>query len=329
MAITLLQIAKLETDPFKKYVVQNMIRQSKLMEIIPFEDVDSLRSIAIRWQTLPSVAFRAIGGSYTASEGNVEFVWESVYVLGGSIQWDRVYEKVKGLIVDPIQLQVDMKLKSLTCTFLDYFINGSPATDILGFTGLSARVALMPARQTVYFAGASAAALDPTASVANARAFFDALEDVHGYAGDGADILVCNEFLKMGIGRVARYVGASGGSFLDVTKDNFDRQILTYKGAPVVDIGLKKDQSTEIITNSETAGDAGADATSIYGVKFDTQQGISGIQLGELEVYDPFAGGDNGTTPQHQKSFEWVVGLAGFGSYGFTRGRNVEGTAWT
>jgi hypothetical protein len=90
MPVTLAQLAKIETQPLRKYVLENMIRTARVMEILPFENVDSLRSIAVRWQTLPAVAFRAIGGSYTASEGDVEQVWESVYILGRWMQLPRL-----------------------------------------------------------------------------------------------------------------------------------------------------------------------------------------------------------------------------------------------
>jgi hypothetical protein len=331
MAYTLAQLAKLETDPMRKYVIENMLRVGKIMEVIPFQQVDSLRTVAVRWQTLPDVAFRKINAGYTPSEGDTEQVWESVYGLGGEIKFDRVFKKIKNTIVDPYKQQTDMKLRALALKFNDYFINGDHATDADGFEGLKKRVAGMPTRQTVYFAGSSSAALDPTASVANARAFFDALEEIHYKTNEGAvQALIMNEGMYYGLGKVARYVNASGGAFLDVTKDSFDRQIPTFKGAMCVDIGLKKDQATEIITETETAGDAGSDATSIYGISSGEDTGLTGIELGPMDVYDPLAGGEQESTPTTLMRIDWWVGLATLGSYGVVRGQNVEGAAnWT
>ena len=129
---------------------------------------------------------------------------------------------------------------------------------------------------------------------------------------------------------MARYIQASGGAFLDVTKDSFDRDIPTYRGVPIIDMGYKKDQSTEIITNTETAGDAGADATSVYAVSFDEREGLTGIQLSPPEFYDPLGGGESESKPVKKKRLDWWVGLASYGSYGIVRGRNVEGAVnWT
>jgi hypothetical protein len=331
MAVTLAMLAKLEQDKLKSYILWNMIREVKLFEILPFQNVDSLKSIAVRVRNLPSTAFRKIGAGYTASEGDFEQVWEAVYGFGGEIQYDRVFEKVKNTIADMKKWQTDMKVLSMALTFNDYLINGDPGTDPDGFVGLKTRVASMPSRQTVYFAGASSAALDPTSSVANGRAFIDKLEELHYKTNRGQhNAFLCNEGLVWGVGRVLRYIQASAGNILDVTKDSFERTIPTLYGSPLIDVGLKKDQSTEIITETETAGDAASDATSVYAVSFNEQQGITGIQLSPMEVYDPLNGGEQESTPTKLVRVEWWCGLAGFGSYGIVRGQNVEGASgWT
>jgi hypothetical protein len=331
MAVTLAMLAKIETQPLKKYIIMNLLREIKVMEILPFENVDSLTSIAVRWRNLPSAAFRKIGGSYTASEGDTEQVWESVYPLGGEILYDRVFEKVKNTIVDMKKMQTDMKLLSIALTFNDYFINGDHGTDADGFVGLKTRVSNMPSRQTVYFAGASSAGLDPTSSTANGRAFIDGLEEMHYKTNRGEhNAFFCNEGIKWGVGRVLRYINTAGGNMLDVTKDSFERSIPTLWGSPIYDMGLKKDQSTEIITATESGGTGVANTTSVYAAAFNEQQGITGIQLDGLESYDPLNGGEQESTPAKMVRVEWWLGLAGFGSYGVVRGRNVESAGnWT
>lgn len=336
MAYTLAQFAKLETDYLKKFVMLNLLREAKAMELIPWENVNSLRSAATRWRVLPTVAFRAINGSYTPNEGDTEQVWESVYLLGGEIQFDRVFKKVTNTIVDPYKQQTEMKTKAMALTFNDFLVNGDHATNVDGFEGLKKRVAGMPARQSVYYAGVAGdatAALDVTASSANVHTFFKKLEEQHVRTNGGkTSLILCNEAMKLGIGSAAKYLNAAGGMFLDVTQDSHERQIPTYMGAPIVDIGIKADQSTEIITDTEVANDAGADATSIYMLSFGVEDGgITGIQLPPgLEVYDPLSGGELSTAPATLLRLEWGVGLAQFGSYGITRGRNVEGASnWT
>jgi hypothetical protein len=86
VTFTLAQLAQLEKGPtFKGYVITNLLRMNPLMQVLPFENVSTLRTVAIRWRTLPTVAFRQIGAGYTANEGQFEQVWESVYGFGRKI----------------------------------------------------------------------------------------------------------------------------------------------------------------------------------------------------------------------------------------------------
>ena len=254
-----------------------------------------------------------------------------MYADGGEIKFDRVFEKVTNYITDPIKLNIDMKLESMNIQFNNYLVNGDHASDPIGFEGLKKRVAGMPSRQSVYFAGAAAAALDPTASAANARAFFNKITDLVRFCNSGdVAFLLCNEGIQWGLAAVARYISATGGNWLDTTQDVFEREIQTFKGIPLIDAGYTKDQSTEIITETETAGDAGSDATSIYAVSTNEESGMTGIELGPIEVWDPLNGGEQESTPTKLMRIEWWLGLSSPGSHGIARGRNVEGAAnWT
>lgn len=319
MAYTLAQLAKIETEPLRKGVIMNLLRDSKLMEVIPWTPVSSLTSIAVRYKTLPTGgAFRKIGGSYTeTTDGDVEQIWESVYPFGGEIKFDRIFDNVKNVIVDPKVQQTQMKLKSMALDFNNYFINGDNATDPDGFEGLKKRVAGMPSRMSLVGCTTTTSAT-PVSSAASARYFLDAWEKAWYRAG-GTEVkgIFLNEGMYLGFPAVLRYLAYSGGNVLDVTKDSYEREIVTYKGAPLIDVGLKKDQSTEIITHTEAdSGGAGTECTSVYFAAFNEEQGVTGIQLGPMEVL-PLAETVNG--PYTMTRIEWVVGLASLGSYGISR----------
>lgn len=330
MAVTLAHVLKLEQRPLQAGIIKNLLRASPILEYIPFQDVNSLTSIAVRWTKLPSVAFRKINSGYTASEGDVDQIAESVYGFGGDIEIDRVYAKLGNMIQDPRALQIEMKSKAMALTFANYFVNGDHATDPDGFEGLKKRVANLPSRQTVNASGGTDI-LDPTASAANARKFIDKWEEASYKANQGDyQMILLNEQLLWGLGRVFRYLSVSGGPLLDITKDQFDREIMTYKGARMIDAGLLADQSTEVITLTEDPGDGGNDATSAYFVPLNMENGVHGIQLGPMEIYDPLDGGEKESKPTQLIRVEWWCGLSGWGSYGPTRLKNIETPAsWT
>lgn len=335
MALTLAQVAKLEENPLRKGIIMNLLRYAKVMELMPFEEVNALTNVAVRWTNLPSVGYRRINEGYTASEGDVEHVYESVYIMGGDIELDVLFDKPQlksNYITDPAKLQIDMKTKAMAFQWNYDLINGDHTVDPDGFEGLKVRINNAPSRQKIR-ASSTTDILDPTASAANARRFLDKWEEAFYSAGGGeqtASVILCNEGLKWGLGRVIRYLGTAASNVVDMTKDLFDREFPTYKGARIIDMGLKADQSTEVIPSTETAEDAGADATSAYFVPFSTEQGISGIQVGPLEVRYPTGDSERETKPTKLIRVEWVVGIAGFGSYGPTRLHNIEAPAsWT
>lgn len=330
MAYNLAQLAKIETEPLRKGVMENIVRDVKIAEVLPWENVSSLQSVAVRVRTLPTGgSFRKIGGTYTeTTDGDLEQVWESVYIFGGEIKFDRIFDKVQNTIVDPKAQQLQMKLKSMSLDFNNYFINGDQATDPDGFEGVKKRISGMPSRQLIA-AAASSTYADPTASVGAARYFLDKWEEAWYRANGGQVNAICmNEGLYLGFSQVLRYVNFGGGNLLDVTKDSFDRQVVTYRGVPFIDMGLKKDQSTEIIANTENdASGAGANCTSAYFLSFGQEQGLTGIQMGGIETI-PLAETVDG--PFSMVRIEWPVGLASFGSYGFTRLYSILApSSWT
>lgn len=331
MAFNLAQAAKLEKHELRAGIMMNLLRSGPILNYLSFENVTAFTSIALRWTKLPDVAFRRVNSGYTTSEGDVEQVYESVYGFGGDMEIDRVFDKVKGSMVkDPRTLLIEMKTKSMALQFNNYFINGDHATDPDGFEGLKKRISNMPSRQTVR-ASATTDVLDPTASAANARRFLDKLEEAMYKANSGdVNVILANEGMVWGFGRALRYLGTAGMGLLDMTQDGFGREFMAYKGAPILDMGLLADQTTEVISAAETADDGGADATSMYFVPFNMEQGIYGIQLGEMEIYDPLDGAEQATKPTRLIRVEWWCGLAGFGSYGPTRLYNIETPAnWT
>lgn len=322
---TLAQLAKIETDPLRKGIIMNLLRWNSLLGVVPFQNVDSLTSVAVRAAHLPEVGFRKINEGYVPSVGDFEQVYESVYGFGGEIEFDRVFDKVGNVIVKPRVSQTQLKLRSIAATFNDYFINGDHGIDPDGFEGLKKRVTVHPPRQSVTPGLPSAAALDPLTDATSQQLFLDGWEKAMYRANGGSvQAIMVNEELMWGFARVLRAMGINGGPLFDVTKDMFDREIMTYKGAPFIDMGYQKDQATEIIPNDEIAGDSTANSTSAYFVSFNIEQGITGIQLDGMEVYDPLDGGERESRPTKLIRIDWWVGLAGFGSYGFSRYWNIE-----
>jgi hypothetical protein len=259
------------------------------MSLIPMKKVDSLSVVVTRWNSLPSVGYRKIGGTYTESTGQLQQVSEGVYALGGEIKFDRVFDLVKNNIEDPAKTHTDMKIRALGFEFNNNLINGDHAVDVDQPEGINKRIAsYLPSRQSISIGSA----LDITASAANMHKLVDYLHDAIDLAGmrsaptikvkagdkqpakTGA--ILVNRDMFLGFGRVLRRLG-----LLQTTQDAYGRTFDSFQGVPFIDVGLKADKSTEVITN---AYGAATNETRVFVVRFG-DDAFTGMQLNSPEPY--------------------------------------------
>ena len=205
MAVTLLTVAKQMTDPLNKGIIQNLLRHSPLLELIPFETVSSLEVKGARWQTLPVAGFRKINSGYSEGAGTTEPIVWAVKGLGGDVDIDRVFDKVSNYIEDPAVTQTKMKTKAVAYEFNRYAIKGSPTLDADGFYGLEYIVDQLPSRQKIAV-GSAGTPHDATADTAHEHAFLDAIHELNDLVG-GASFYLCNRKMRLGMGRVMRRAG--------------------------------------------------------------------------------------------------------------------------
>src|SRR5574337_192225 len=212
MAITLIDYEKLagrQNDPLFKGLIEDLLRASDLMGVVPIKDVDGMQVTGKRWQTLPSVAFRKIGGGYTESTGNTEDIAETLVLLGGDVKVDRVFTKVKNAVQNPLEVAMRMKAQAIAFQFNDSFINGDPAVNPDSFGGVKVRASNMPsARAAIWLdtnSNGTGTSLKVLADSASRQKFLDALHDAVKYSN--ATHLLLNEQSYQGVGKVLRREG--------------------------------------------------------------------------------------------------------------------------
>jgi hypothetical protein len=319
MPVGLVDIAKASEMPFQKAFISDLLRYSDLMAAIPFDDVTGLQVSASRWQTLPGAGFRKIGGGYTESSGNVEDIVETMALLGGDVKIDKVAEKISAKVEKPLVTQMKMKAKAVAFAFNNAFINGDSGLDPDTFEGLKKRVSNMPSRMTINLQG-STDSLKIFASAANEKTFIDGLHQGIKFC-DGATHIFCNETTYWKIGSLLRDLG-----LVYNTIEMFEKKFPSFAGVPIIDVGLKADKTTEIITNTEDPGDAGNDSTSMYVVRMDTDDGLRAIQLAGMgiDIYDPLNGNESESGPQFLRRVDWAVGLLNISNYSIARITNFK-----
>jgi hypothetical protein len=302
----------------------NLYRYSNLLEIVPFEPAAALDNVVVRWDTLPTVGSRKLNAGYTESTGKTEQIVETVRPIGGDVDVEAVLDDLPNVIEKPSVTQLAMKAKAMAYLFNHLFINGSEEEDPDAFYGIKHRVGLLAKKHSEleFSIGTEGTPFDATASSANEHTFIDKMHRLNALVG-GADVFLMNWEVRLGVGKVMRRAGV-----LDTSRDQFDREVYEFNGAPLIDVGVKADQSTEIIPDTEDPGDGGSDTTSIYAVNFGQPEGLVGVQLTDLQAY--LVSNELESKPTRRWRIDWFVGLAGFGDMYIAHMKNLQPAAdWT
>jgi hypothetical protein len=305
-AWTLAELSKIETDTLRKSVIDTLLMESNILQLVPWETIGQLATTIVRVQDLPSVGFRKINEGYAAGVGHFEQKVENISLMGCYLDCDKAIARAKNTIADARAIAQVMALKAMAYKFNDKFINGDPTTDPEEFKGLQKRVEDVVAEgydgQYIDNAGTSGDGI--LLSDAESHNFLNKLDElIYSIKGHQPDLLFMSKKMLLALRSLLRKQ-----KLLDSTKDMFDRRVDTYSNCQLIDIGVKADQITNIITNTETLEAAGAaESTSIYAVKFGIGELLWGIQEYPMEVEDK---GILEATPVYRTEIDWPLGLA-------------------
>jgi len=279
MAVTLAEAAVTSQDPRLPGVV-GVLNTSQIMNRLPFEPIAGRAFSYNNEATLPAAAFRAVNAGYTESTGTFNNATESLVILGGDYVVDRFLEQTStGSVASLVAAQRDMKARSIAAKFADTFVNGSTGVDANSFNGLKTRIT----GGQVISSGTNGAAMNTDAATRNA--FLDRLDALLALV-PGANAIYANQQVIAMLRTVFRNVTINNYTVDDLTGRPL--QVPTWQGVPILDAGLKADQ-TQVIPQTETQGTSN-NASSIYAVKFaqsENDTGVMGITNGGLQVDPP------------------------------------------
>lgn len=321
-ALTLYDYGAMSNDPLVKKITMGLYDQGvSVLDVLPIANTKSLKANGVRFLagSLPTVGVRKLNGEPTVVRSVPKRFEEQAYIVSNQFQIDRFLDMEQNAIQDPIDVQFMAWQKSFIRTYSDKFINATPATDDDWFAGL--RYRLSAAGQAEYDipsemlidAGVSGGGLTfslASMTSANAEQFFERLDQALDYVGspEGNGVVIfVNDSLFRRISTAAKR--AQSGNALDQTKDNFDRVITTYRNARLLQLPRKSDDTSQIITNTETnAGTAttGGSATSLFVCKFGADN-FTGWQFEPLAVKD--LGIDPTVGTRRNVVVDWATGL--------------------
>jgi hypothetical protein len=312
-AINLAQYALMSNSPLVREVVFSLIENGDVRQDIPFVSRASLLASGVRWEgNLPTVTWANINDEGTTTSGTPTPYQEQAFVMRNNIDVDHLLVEDENQIVDPRGVQVEAYLRSAVYDFNDKFINNNHVTgNAKAPVGLRYRIdnpTIFGVRSANKISGSAVDITPSGATAVTFGAFIELLDQllwsVDSPEGVGVSLYM-NSALHRRINRLAATFSGQGG-FGQAT-DQLGRTVATYKSARIREIGLKSDQSTEIITSTEdTAGlDASSTYTSVYAVRYDLSH-CFGWQYGALDAKD-LGLMENGVI--YRTFIEWAGGL--------------------
>lgn len=293
MAMTLAEMKVGMSDKIAQQVVDTFIRESEILELLPFDDAvspngGSTLTYGYLQKKLPGqTAFRAINSEYAASQATLEKKSVDLKVFGGAFEIDRVIKDAEGKY-NNMAYQIEEKVKSAVGTFHNAMINGDSSQQALEFDGLDK---FLVGQTTELNTDAYIDLSNMTNLKTNADAFYEALTKLINTTG--ADAIMVNNDMKTKIQTVARVLG-----YKTESEEAFGRTITKMDKVRIIDLGnvvtVSGEEATEspiIGKKTRTISEASVTGlTDIYAIKFDVNDGFCGVTLtgdGVINQYLP------------------------------------------
>lgn len=312
-ALTLGQYAVMSNEPLVRAVSYSLIEAGMAMQDIPFVNKQALIASGVRFEgNLPAPTWTPLNIGPTPVTGTPKPFQEQAFRIRNIIQVDKDLVRDQNQISEPRAIQVGAFLRGQAYDFNTKFIgNNHVSGDKECFVGLRARIddgATYGVRSENKI---NAGAVDLSVAGMTAATFNSFLELVDQLlwsvgSPDGMGVvLYMNEVMCRRFDHGARKFSGQGG--LSTGTDQLGRGITRYKNAIIRDIGYKSDQSTRIITTTETS--AGADGasvhSSIYAAHYGTEW-LYGWQFAGLDAQDLGLDQDGAI---YRTLIEWTGGL--------------------
>lgn len=272
MALSLAQAQLYSKDTLQSGVIETIARESAVMELLPFMEVEG-NSYKYNLETaLPTVAFRDVNNGYDANEGTIDQRTEGLVILGGDVDVDRFLVQTKGDVNNIRAIQTEMKAKAVANTYSKTFFSGDSASNSKEFDGLDVRIA-GTAQELTFNEGDK---------------LIDRLHELLDSVGGGADVL----FMSKKVRRELQKALEGQQHYIQVGKDNFGRTIELFGDVEI-----------------RTVNDQILPAGNIYAIKFGAMQHVAGLTNGGVNVRDL---GELDTLPVFRTRIEFYCGLAVF-----------------
>jgi hypothetical protein len=130
MSISLEEASKLSNDVLLQGIIETVIKDSPILQELPFIQIVGNGLTYNREKSLPTVGWYApVSGTWTQSEPKFEQVTATLKVLGGDADVDNFLKATRSNIQDLEAAVIEQKAKALRHEFENTFLNGDCGVD--------------------------------------------------------------------------------------------------------------------------------------------------------------------------------------------------------
>ena len=293
MALTLTEAEKLSNDVLLQGVIETIVKDSPILQMLPFIQIQGNGLTYTRESVLPSIAFYDVGDTWAESTPTFAQVTATLKIMGGDADVDNYLKSTRSNIQDLETAVIEQKAKALRHTFEEYFIYGDSATSSKQFDGIRKLIDCATASDQVVAAGASGATL----TLAMVDQLIDAVK------GGKPDLLLMSRRSRRKIQSLAR----AAGNNLQVGEGVLGDQVQLYNGIPVGASDWVLD--THTVSSSVETLTTGSVCSTIYALRFG-EGAVAGLSSPEMLQVERV--GQLETKDATRNRIKWYVSLALF-----------------
>jgi len=295
MALTLAEASKLSNDVLLQGVVETIVKDSPILQRLPFIEIVGNGLTYNQEKTLPSIDFYDVGDTWAESTPTFEQITANLKIMGGDADVDNFLKATRSNLQDLEAAVIELKAKALRRKFEETFIYGDATANPKQFDGLRKLIDTTTAGDQLIAAGATGATL----SLSMLDEIIDAVK------GGKPTMLLMSRRSRRKINALVR----AAGGMMETDRDNWGNFIHLWDGIP---LGVNDwILDTHTVSSSLETSTTGGTCSTIYAVQLGegalcglTAPGhLTAESIGSLETKDA-----------SRTRIKWYVSLALFSS---------------
>jgi hypothetical protein len=295
MALTLEEAAKLSNDMLLQGVVETIVKDSPILQGLPFIEIVGNGLTYNQEKALPSIDFYDVGDTWVESTPTFEQKSANLKIMGGDADVDNFLKSTRSNVQDLEAAVIELKAKALRDKFEEIFIYGDATTNPKQFDGLRLLIDTESASDQVIAMGDTGATL----TLAKLDELIDAVK------GGKPDMLLMSRRSRRKLNALVR----AAGGMTETDRDKWGNFIQLWDGVP---IGVNDwILDTHTVASSLETGTTGGTCSTIYAVQFGEGAlcGLTSPGHLQAEPVGPLENKDASRT-----RVKWYVSLALFSS---------------